>query len=116
MRLRQEIQEVSRPGGLKHFAKIKLCTHVAICDPELSSTEPTYTEGARHGQVSGTVVLKAAFASDATVKHIIVVRALPEGLTAQAIAAARSIRFVPATLNGEPVSMWIQLEYNFSIY
>ena len=82
----------------------------------ISKPEPTYTEGARNGQVSGTVVLKAVFASDATVKHIIVVRALPEGLTAKAIAAARSIRFVPATLNGQSVSMWMQLEYNFSLY
>lgn len=82
----------------------------------LSKPEPTYTQLARNQQVVGTVVLKCVFASDGNVRHILVVQALPGGLTERAIAAAKKIKFVPATLNGQPVSMWMQLEYNFNLY
>lgn len=82
----------------------------------LSKPEPTYTEEARQNQVVGTVVLRAVFAADGTVKHILILRALPNGLTQRAIAAARKIKFVPATLNGRSVPTFIQLEYNFNLY
>ena len=36
--------------------------------------------------------------------------------TEKAIGAARQIRFVPARKNGQPVSMYMQLEYNFNLY
>jgi outer membrane biosynthesis protein TonB len=45
-----------------------------------------------------------------------VVQGLPYGLTEQAIAAARKLKFVPAMKDGKNVSMWIQLEYNFNLY
>jgi hypothetical protein len=38
------------------------------------------------------------------------------GNTERAIAAAKSIRFVPATKDGHPVSMWMELQYNFNLY
>lgn len=82
----------------------------------LTKPEPAYTEEARGERVSGTVVLRAVFAADGTVRHILVLQGLPNGLTAQALKAARRIRFVPATINGRPVSMFIQLEYNFNVY
>ena len=82
----------------------------------ISKPEPTYTELARNQQVVGTVVLKCVFASDGKVRNILVVQALPGGLTERSIAAAKMIQFVPATLNGQPVSMWMQLEYNFNLY
>jgi len=82
----------------------------------LSKPEPSYTEEARHHQVVGTVVLRAVFAADGTVNHIMIIKGLPDGLTQKALVASRLIKFVPATLNGRPVSMFIQLEYNFNLY
>ncbi len=82
----------------------------------ISKPEPVYTQRARNDQVTGTVVLRCVFASDGTVKHILIVEALPSGLTEQSVAAAKMIQFTPATLNGIPVSMWMQLEYNYSLY
>jgi len=82
----------------------------------LSKPEPMYTETARQQQIVGTVVLRCVFASDGTIKHILVVQAVPGGLTERAIAAARKIKFVPAQIDGKPVSMWMQLEYNFNLY
>jgi TonB family protein len=82
----------------------------------LAKPEPQYTEDARKNQVTGTVVLKVVFASNGTVQNIRTVSGLPYGLTERAIAAARQIKFVPATKDGHQVSMWMQLEYNFNLY
>jgi TonB family protein len=82
----------------------------------LAKPEPAYTESARQAQVTGTVVLRAVFASDGTVKHFLVVKGLPFGLTEASVKAARKIKFIPATIDGRPVSMFIQLEYNFDLY
>lgn len=82
----------------------------------LSKPEPQYTEVARKNQVTGTVILRCIFASDGSVKHILVLKGLPFDLTERAVKAARRIKFVPATIDGRPVSMFIQLEYNFHLY
>jgi TonB family protein len=82
----------------------------------LSKPEPQYTEEARKNQITGTVVLRAVFSSSGQVTQIRAVSGLPYGLTERAIAAARQIKFVPATKDGRQVSMWMQLEYNFNLY
>jgi tetratricopeptide (TPR) repeat protein len=82
----------------------------------LRKPEPRYTENARAAQITGTVVLRAVFAADGTVKHILVIKGLPYGLTEGSIKAARQITFIPATIDGRPVSTFIQLEYNFNLY
>lgn len=82
----------------------------------LSKPEPQYTEDARKNQVTGTVVLRAVFSSGGQVTNIRAVSGLPYGLTERAIAAARQIKFIPATKDGHAVSMYIQLEYNFNLY
>jgi len=78
--------------------------------------EPSYTERAKHEQVTGTVVLKAVFSSTGQVTNIRIVQGLPFGLTEKAIEAAKKIKFIPAMKDGKYVSMWMQLEYNFNLY
>jgi TonB family protein len=81
----------------------------------LAKPEARYTDEARHNQTSGTVVLRVLFARNGTVVRISVVSGLPYGLTEQAIAAAKKIKFTPAMKEGKPVSMWMQLLYEFSL-
>jgi len=82
----------------------------------LLKPEPQYTEEARKNQVSGTVMLRVVFSSAGEVVQIRAVRTLPFGLTERAIAAAHQIKFVPAVKGGRPVSVHMQLEYNFNLY
>ena len=82
----------------------------------LFKPEPAYTEEARRNQVTGTVMLRVVFASNGDVVQIRAVHPLPYGLTERAIAAARQIKFVPAVRGGRPVSVFMQLEYNFNLY
>jgi len=78
--------------------------------------EPRYTEAARQRQVVGTIILKVVFSCNGSVEEIRVVKDLPDGLTQQAIAAARKIKYIPAVKDGKFASMWMQLEYNFNLY
>jgi len=81
----------------------------------LSKAAPDTTPEARRKQTSGTVVLRGLLASDGSVKHIIALVLLPDGLTERAMAAMRQVKFTPATKNGRPVSQWVTFEYNFHI-
>ena len=96
--------------------EVRTGKEVSVKARVLSKPEPTYTEEARRNQVTGTIILRCIFAADGTVKYFLVVRGLPDGLTQLAIRAARKIKFDPATIDGRPVSMWVQLEYNFNLY
>lgn len=82
----------------------------------LAKPEPQYTEDARRNLVMGTVVLRVVFSRTGEVTNIRAIQALPFGLTERAIAAARLIRFRPATKDGRPVNVSMQLEYNFNLY
>ena len=82
----------------------------------LERAEPIYTESARKYAITGTVVLRSVFSKDGEVTNLYVVRKLPHGLTQQAIKAARAIRFSPAMKDGHPVSMYMELQYNFNLY
>jgi TonB family protein len=73
-----------------------------------------YTEAARSHQLSGTVVLHVKLNSDGTITDIWPDIALPDGLTGEAIKAARQIKFTPATIDGQPVSIWTRVAYTFN--
>jgi TonB family protein len=82
----------------------------------LAKPEPQYTEDARRNQITGSVVLRVVFSRAGEVTNIRAINALPFGLTERAIAAARQIRFRPATKDGRAVNVYMQLEYNFNLY
>jgi TonB family protein len=103
-------------GGGQDYNKTFSGKDVTTKARVLSKPEPQYTEDARKNQVTGTVVLRAVFTSGGQVTGIRAVSGLPYGLTERAIAAARQIKFTPATKDGHAVSMYIQLEYNFNLY
>ena len=82
----------------------------------IAKPEPQYTEEARRNAVTGSVVLRVVFSRNGEVTNIRAVQSLPFGLTERAIAAARMIRFRPASRDGHPVNVYMQLEYNFNLY
>jgi TonB family protein len=82
----------------------------------LSRPEPAYPRRARRANVQGTVVLRVVLAASGRVEKIAVLKGLPEGVTEEAIKAARQIRFVPAERDGRKVSQSAIIEYNFNLY
>ena len=105
--LKAYASEPPAAGTREVFTSKEVSTRARV----LKKPEPQYTSAARANSVRGTVVLRAVFAADGTVKHIFVVRGLPHGLTEASIESAKKIKFTPAMLMGKPVSMWMQLEY-----
>ena len=103
-------------GGGTDYSKIFSGREVTSKARVLEKPEPTYTEAARKNQITGTVTLRAVFSAGGSVTNISAVSRLPDGLTEKAIAAAKQIRFVPATKDGRPVSQWMELQYNFNLY
>lgn len=81
----------------------------------LFKPEPQYTDEARNNHTSGVVRLRAVLSADGQVRNIIPIKRLPDGLTEKAIEAAKQIRFTPASVNGQPVSQFIIVEYNFYV-
>lgn len=101
-----------QPGSTEAYSSKQVTTKFQI----IEKPEPSYTEPARAEQVEGRVVLRGVVGADGTVQHVLVVQSLTHGLTEASIAAARKIKFSPAILDGKPVPVFIQLEYNFDLF
>lgn len=82
----------------------------------IAKPRPAYTDAARQNQVTGVVRLRVTFLASGQVGSVAPVSGLSYGLTEQAIAAAKQIRFEPAKVNGVPQTVTKQIEYSFSIY
>lgn len=76
---------------------------------------PNYTEDARRARVQGVVILQAVVDSEGNVGYVKVLKGLPEGLTESAVQVVEQWRYEPATLNGQPVPVYINLTVNFSL-
>jgi TonB family protein len=82
----------------------------------LSRPEPAYPRRARRNAVRGTVILRMVLAASGKVEKITVIKGLPDGVTEEAIRAARLIKFEPAERDGRKVSQSVVVEYNFNLY
>lgn len=81
----------------------------------ISKPEPDFPEAGRAAG-GGRVVLRCIFAADGTVTHLLILEGQPHGITEAALDSARRIKFVPAKLNDQPVSIYMQVEYDFRTY
>ena len=82
----------------------------------LHKPRPEYTDVARTNGTEGVVRLRVTFLANGEVGNITALNDLGDGLTEEAVIAARKLQFEPATLNGVPTSVTKTLEYTFSIY
>ena len=78
--------------------------------------KPSYTDAARQNQVQGKVTLRVTFLASGSIGGVSTIKGLPYGLTEQAIAAARSMRFTPAMVNGIRRDTTKTVEFTFAIY
>ncbi len=78
--------------------------------------KPPYTDAARQAAIQGVVVLKVTFSANGSIGSVSVVRGLSNGLTEQAIAAAKNIRFTPAMEDGVPKASSKTMQFSFTIY
>ena len=82
---------------------------------QLSGRQPRYTELARRAGVQGTVILEAVIDKKGRVSNVRVLKGLPMGLDAEAMAAVQEWIFEPAQMDGRPVAVYYTLTVNFQI-
>ena len=81
----------------------------------IHSPQPRYTEEARKARIQGVVILQAVIDALGNVSRIEVVKGLPEGLEESAVATVRSWKYKPATHEGKPVPVYMNLTITFSL-
>lgn len=82
----------------------------------LEKPQAQYTSEARENGTQGTVRLKVVMFASGRIGSITPVTRLRDGLTEQAIEAAKGIKFKPAMVNGVQISKTVTVDYAFSIY
>jgi TonB family protein len=78
--------------------------------------DPEYSTEARQAKYQGTVVLSMIIGSDGRPRAIRVARALGMGLDEKAMEAVRQWRFEPATKDGKPVAVMVDVEVAFRLF
>jgi TonB family protein len=77
---------------------------------------PEYSDEARKAGVEGIVVLHLVVDEQGAPRNIRVIRSLGMGLDEKAVEAVKQYRFNPATHDGHPVPVQINIEVNFHLY
>ncbi len=102
--------------------KNKNITPVKPFDPKnkrlniLYKPRPLYTAQARANNTQGTVTLRVTFLSNGEIGGVSPISVLSDGLTEQAIAAAKQIKFEPQLVNGRPQTVVKSVQFSFTIY
>lgn len=78
--------------------------------------KPRYTDEARQNNITGNVRVKVTFLANGSIGSVSPVSNLGYGLTEQAIAAAKQMRFEPRMVNGKPQAVTKVVVFNFTIY
>src|SRR6202050_2858615 len=97
-------------GGLYHVGG-------GVSAPQLIfAPDPEFSDEARRAKYQGVCVVSLIVDAQGNPQRVQVVRHLGMGLDEKAVEAVRQYRFKPATLQGKPVPVEVNIEVNFRIY
>jgi len=82
----------------------------------ISAPSPEYSKTALKSKYQGTCVLGTTVGPDGRTTNTWVVRPLGEGLDEKALDVLKRWRFQPATRDGKPVAVLINVEVQFRVY
>lgn len=77
--------------------------------------DPDYSDEARKAKYEGTCVLRVIVGADGKTHNIRVARMLGQGLDEKAIDAVKQWRFEPATKDGQPVAVEVNISVSFRL-
>jgi protein TonB len=78
--------------------------------------EPEFSEEARKAKFMGVVTVSIIVDATGKPQNVRVTRGVGMGLDEKAIEAVKQYRFKPATENGKPVAVYLNVEVNFEIF
>lgn len=82
----------------------------------LSAPDPAYADSAQQAKIQGTVLLAVAINVSGTVDAVKVVCKLEPGLDQNAADAVKHWKFTPATKDGEPLPIQIEVSVDYRLY
>ena len=118
--------------GLENLSKV-ICILILILGYQTADTDildeidtiaprfknrvnPDYPKNAQQAQKEGTVILQARIDVDGIPKDIVALTNLGFGLEEAAIEALKKTTFHPAIRAGKPMSIRVEIPYNFNLY
>jgi periplasmic protein TonB len=97
-------------GGLYHVGG-------GVSAPQLVfAPDPEFSDEARRAKFQGVCVVSLVVDPEGNPQRVQVVRHLGMGLDQKAVAAVKQYRFKPATFEGRPVPVEVNIEVTFRIY
>jgi protein TonB len=78
--------------------------------------EPEFSEEARKAKFMGVVTVSLIVDATGKPQNVHVTRGVGMGLDEKAMEAVKQYRFKPATENGKPVAVYLNVEVNFEIF
>lgn len=88
----------------------------AIAPRATYTPEPVFSEAARHDRFQGTVILQIVVDKTGHVARVRLERALGYDLDDNAMEGVKVWRFEPATKDGQPVAIVMNIEVSFNLY
>jgi len=81
----------------------------------LNRVEPAYPKAARRELIEGVVILEAIISASGNVTNIAVLKSVHPLIDEAAVHAVRQWRYSPATLNGNPVRVYLTVTMTFNL-
>jgi protein TonB len=78
--------------------------------------DPEFSEEARKTKSMGTVTVSLIVDQKGMPQSVHILRGVGMGLDEKAVEAVKTYRFKPATENGKPVAVYLNVEVNFEIF
>jgi periplasmic protein TonB len=108
------VGEIPPPPPLPDGGPIEIGGPVTRPVP-IDTPQPIYSEIARRARIEGVVLLRTILDTSGRVTDVKIVKDLPFGLGAAAVAAVERWRYRPATLNSEPVAVYLEVTVRFTL-
>jgi TonB family protein len=110
-----------QPHGVSPTVPFDTCKYLTlgpgIRPPRAASiADPKYSDAARKAKINGSVIVAVAINEEGGVDDVKILRSLGYGLDQNAVAAARQNKFTPATKDGKPVAVQLNMEMTFKLY
>ncbi len=81
----------------------------------LNAPTPQFSEQARAAKIGGSVLVYLEVDTNGAPRHVRVLRGVGMGLDEKAVEAVRQYKFKPATEDGQPVPVAMNVEVNFKV-
>ncbi len=82
---------------------------------KLSSPSPQFLKVARIAKINGYVIIQAVITDEGLIDSARILQGLPMGMTESSLVSLFDWRFEPAKLNGKPVPVYYNLQFNYQI-